>query len=169
MMLEIVGASTYNLIRISDRQIKMHDTTCRHRRLSRQPSVDCNKDTCTGALLSSFLETHPILFECLYDVFEPVMSNSRLCNQIHVIQRNGLEPQTGMSLADHHREYSSTTDDGMREAQRTSRDGSSESLEERKKAKVHLKTKTQQLLMYEEMVTPCPSNMQECRRGVHER
>ncbi|KAL7526020.1 hypothetical protein ACHAWF_001602, partial [Thalassiosira exigua] len=121
-------------------------------RLSKQPSVVDSAFEDKGAPLCSFLKFYPVLFECLYAVFGAMMSNSRLCEQIHGMMRHGLKAQIGMDQADHHRQYSYTTDYGMREERRAIGDGSTASREKRKKAKEHLKTKQQQLLLCDQLL-----------------
>ena len=53
-----------------------------------------------------------------------MMSNSRLCEQIHGMMRHSLNPGIGMDQADHHRQYISTTGFEMCEERRKLCDGS---------------------------------------------
>ena len=105
-----------------------------------------NESTPAGdiAPLTVFEGKYPVLFECLYAVFGAMMSNSRLCEQIHGMMRHSLTPGIGMDQADHQRQYSAMTGFKMREERRLLGDGTSESREKRKKALHHDKTKEQQ-------------------------
>ncbi len=102
--------------------------------------------------LTSFEGKYPILFECLYAVFGAMMSNSRLCEQIHGMMRHGLKKEIGMSQADHHRQYSSGIDYSLREARRSLGDGTTTDKEQQKKAKHHQKTKLQQELLSTQLI-----------------
>ena len=75
------------------------------------------------------------------------MSNSRLCEQIHRMIRHGLNPNIGMDEADHHRQYSSSTNFEMNEARRVLGDASGKSREKQKRAVKHSKTKSQKIMM----------------------
>ena len=63
-----------------------------------------------------FEKIFPLLFESLYSLFGEIMSNSRLCKQIHRMMRHGFDPSIEMDQADHHRQYSSNNDCRMRQA-----------------------------------------------------
>ena len=52
------------------------------------------------APLLKFKHEHPVLFECLHAVFGLMMSNSRLCEQIHGTMRASLQTGTDMDEAD---------------------------------------------------------------------
>ena len=91
--------------------------------------------------LVEFKKKHPVLFECLYAVFWAMMSNSRLCKQIHGMMRHGLNPNIGMDEANHHRQCSSSTNYEMNEARRVLGDASGKSREEQKNAVKRSKTK----------------------------
>ena len=94
--------------------------------------------------LVEFGKKYPVLFESSYAVFGATMSNSRLCELIHGMMRHGLNPNPniGMDEADHHRQYSSSTNLEMNEARRVLGDASEKSREEQKKAVKHSKTKS---------------------------
>jgi len=55
--------------------------------------------------LTQFKQKYPILFECLEAVFGAMMSNSRLCEQVHGMMRHGLRALVGMEQSDHQRAY----------------------------------------------------------------
>ena len=94
-------------------------------------------------VLAIFSNQYKVLFECLYAVFGAMMSNSRLCEQIHGMMRHGLRAQTGMAQADHQRQYSVTTMYDMREERRLLGDGDGTTRESGKKALRHDRTKLQ--------------------------
>ena len=97
--------------------------------------------------LVEFEQNYPVLFESLYSVFGAMMSNSRLCEQIHGMMRHGLNPNIGMDEADHHRQYSSSTNFEMNEARRALGDASGISREKQKRAVKHSNTKSQKVMM----------------------
>ena len=102
--------------------------------------------------LVQFENKHPVLFECLYAVFGAMMSNSRLCEQIHGMMRHGLNPNIGMDEADHHRQYSSSTNFDMNEARRRIGDASGNAREVQKKAVKHSRTKPQKVMLCEQVL-----------------
>ncbi|KAL7548072.1 hypothetical protein ACHAWF_011358 [Thalassiosira exigua] len=102
--------------------------------------------------LAAFAEAYPILFECLYAVFGAMMSNSRLCEQIHGMMRHGLKAGIGMDQADHHRQFSSNIDYGMRQERRDLATEKERHQEDRKKAPMHLKTKPQMQKLGQQLV-----------------
>ena len=59
---------------------------------------DCNAPHKSPLL--TFKELYPVLFEGLQAVFGLMMSNSRLCEQIHGMLRFGLSSSIGMDQAD---------------------------------------------------------------------
>ena len=61
-----------------------------------------------------FRDTYPNLFECFDAVFHLMMSNSRLCEQIHGMMRKLLRLGTGQREADSQRSYSTGTDYEMK-------------------------------------------------------
>lgn len=69
-----------------------------------------------GQSLGHFQITYPVFFECLYSKFGTMMSNSRLCEQVHGMMRHSLNPGIGMDQADHHCQYSTNTGYKMCEA-----------------------------------------------------
>jgi len=60
------------------------------------------------APLLKFKYEYPVLFECLHAVFGLMMSNSRLCEQIHGMMRASLRSGTGMDEADARRSFASS-------------------------------------------------------------
>ena len=121
-------------------------------RLSNAPAWN---DTVTDegvSPLTVFEGEYPLLFECLYAVFGVMMSNSRLCEQIHGMMRHSLKSEIGMDQADHQRQYASQTDHGMREARQLVGDGYGKSRDEQKKARKHQKTKPQQEMLCHQLI-----------------
>ena len=59
------------------------------------------------APLLKFKHEYSVLFECLHAVFGLMMSNSRLCEQIHGKMRATLRSGTGMDEADARRSFAS--------------------------------------------------------------
>ena len=57
------------------------------------------------APLLAFKNEYPVLFECLHATFGLMMSNSRLCEQIHGMMRHGLRYQQGMDHVDAQNTY----------------------------------------------------------------
>ena len=55
-----------------------------------------------------FKVSYKVLFECLNAVFGLMMSNSRLCEQIHGMMRHGLRSQQGMAQVDAQNTYATT-------------------------------------------------------------
>ena len=61
--------------------------------LQRLGKVDIHQDVLAGGKgdpLTAFASDYTVLFECLEAIFGTMMSNSRLCEQIHRIMRHGL-------------------------------------------------------------------------------
>ena len=71
--------------------------------LTKQTCARPVKDDCAPIL--SFKKDYPVLFECLDAVFGLMMSNSRLCEQMHGALRHGLRSQQGMDEVDARRSY----------------------------------------------------------------
>jgi len=71
-----------------------------------------------GASLLIFKSKYSILFECLDAVFGTMMSNSRLCEQIHGMMQHGLRSSVGIQQADHQRMFSTMIDYPMKEERR---------------------------------------------------
>jgi hypothetical protein len=73
-------------------------------RLSRMPgstATDSSSNSSDeGATYLQFTVNYPILFECLHATFGLMMSNSRLCEQIHGMMRAQLRSDIGMDQAD---------------------------------------------------------------------
>ncbi|KAL7498156.1 hypothetical protein ACHAWT_009680, partial [Skeletonema menzelii] len=73
------------------------------KKLSKQSCArPVNGDT---APILTFKEEYPTLFECLEAVFGMMMSNSRLCEQMHGALRYGLRIEQGMDEVDARRDY----------------------------------------------------------------
>ncbi|KAL7554031.1 hypothetical protein ACHAWF_017895, partial [Thalassiosira exigua] len=138
-------------------------------RIGKQPSVINGAFEDKGVSLCSFLKVYPVLFECLYAVFGAMVSNSRLCEQIHAMMQHGLKAQIGMDQADHRRQYSCTTDYGMREERRAISDDSTASREKRKKVKEHLKTKQQQLLLCDQLLSQSRKFAKEVKEELQDK
>ena len=117
-------------------------------RLSKVNTVD---ELNTGALIE-FKIDYPVLFDCLYSVFGTMLSNSRLCEQIHGMMRHGLRYQVGMEQADSQRIYNSGIDHEMKEERRNTNQVASEFRETHKKAAKHSQTKNQQVQLSEQLV-----------------
>ncbi len=73
------------------------------------------------APLLAFKDEYKILFECLHAAFGLMMSNSRLCEQIHGMMRHGLRSQQGMDHVDAQNTYSVRHDYRMRQERIKSR------------------------------------------------
>ena len=105
-----------------------------------------------GAPLNAFQTEYPILFECLDAVFGTMMSNSRLCEQIHGMMRFGLRSAIGMDQADHQRMYNTSTDYEMKEERRKMVSDSDAYRQKNKKAASHSATKQQQQRLSKQLV-----------------
>ena len=119
-------------------------------------SRSTGKRRCDGkAPLLVFKADYPILFECLYAVFGMMMSNSRLCEQIHGMMRHGLRVGTGMDQADAQRCHSTETDYELRQERRDmAMESSSERPTKRRKGGYHhSKTKAQQSKLSEQLLS----------------
>lgn len=102
--------------------------------------------------LAAFKSDFPILFECLEAVFGLMMSNSRLCEQVHGMC-HGLRSSVGMDQADHQRMYMMSTGYSMNEERRVLTTTSTEDCRKRyKKAAKHSATKPQQVKLGEQVV-----------------
>jgi hypothetical protein len=120
-------------------------------RLSKDYTVD-ELQSREGAHLNEFKINYPVLFDCLYSVFGTMLSNSRLCEQIHGMMRHGLRTQVGMEQADAQRIYNSGTDHEMKEERRNMSQLASEHRGKHKKAAKHSQTKNQQVRLSEQLV-----------------
>ena len=76
-------------------------------RLSCETSLQESKEK---APLLDFKSEYKVLFECLYPVFDLMMSNSHLCEQIHGMMRHGPRSGIGMDQADAQQTYATATD-----------------------------------------------------------
>ncbi len=70
------------------------------------------------APLLVFKSKYTVLFECLNAVFGLMVSNSRLCEQIHGMMRRGLHSAHGMDQVDAQQSYSTSTDYEMKRERR---------------------------------------------------
>ena len=105
--------------------------------------------------LASFKTTYPILYECLEAVFGLMMSNSRLCEQIHGMLRHALRDGTGMAEVDSRQGYAVRTDYEMKaERKNLVADGTSPSRNGAKKMKPnkHSDTKIQVQLLSNQLL-----------------
>ena len=106
-----------------------------------------------GAPLNEFKTEYPVLFECLEAVFGTMMSNSRLCEQIHGMMRHGLRSSIGMDQADHQRMYDTGTNYLMKEERRNMMSTDANAFRKKhKKARQHSKTKGQQQRMSRQLI-----------------
>ena len=103
-------------------------------------------DVGEGLGLAQFRKSYPILWECIDAVFGLMMSNSRLCEQIHGMMRKVLRIGTGQDESDKHRAYSTGTDFELKEERRAMQGGAPSGhggKKVAKKAKKHCATKAQ--------------------------
>lgn len=126
-------------------------------RLSKEQGI---RDAMNGAPILAFKSMYPILFECLHATFGMMMSNSRLCEQIHGMMRHGLRDGTGMDEADAQRSYATSTDYNMKEERRrmslrTNGNG------KKMKPEVHCHTKDQQQLLSQQIACRAPQYEQQ--------
>ena len=104
-------------------------------------SSQINVTPASGPPLKRFQSKYPILLECLHSVFGLMMSNSRLCEQVHGMMRHGLRASIGMEQADAQRSYATSIDHEMKQQRRAM---SNDNREKRRKGIDHDKTKLQQ-------------------------
>ncbi|EJK52059.1 hypothetical protein THAOC_28715 [Thalassiosira oceanica] len=105
-------------------------------RLSKVWEVDAMKVD-EGAPLLKFKTEYPVLFDCMYSVFGTMLSNSRLCEQIHGMNRHALRSQLGEEQTDQQRIYSSGIDHQLKEERRNMNESSSRFKSKNKKAAKH--------------------------------
>ncbi|EJK53676.1 hypothetical protein THAOC_26834, partial [Thalassiosira oceanica] len=105
-------------------------------RLSKVSEVDAMKVD-EGAPLLKFKTDYPVLFDCMYSVFGTMLSNSRLCEQIHGMNRHALRSQLGEEQTDQQRIYSSGIDHQLKEERRNMNESSSRFKSKNKKAAKH--------------------------------
>mmetsp|Transcript_5656 Transcript_5656/g.15886 ORF Transcript_5656/g.15886 Transcript_5656/m.15886 type:complete len:972 (+) Transcript_5656:584-3499(+) len=131
-------------------------------RLSREQGPRACKG---GPPLVAFRNTYPILYDCMHATFGLMMSNSRLCEQVHGMMRHGLRAGTGMDEADNHRSYAVGTDHDMKEERRkmvepadtsTSTNRDSPPTKKKKKTERHCHTKEQQHELSRQLVERAP-------------
>ena len=101
--------------------------------------------TAQTAPLLLFKNSYPVLYECLHAVFGLMMSNSRLCEQIHGMMRHGLRKGTGQDKSDAQRSYATSIAYEMRQQRRdnVSKLKSDDRPKKRFKSTKHNKTKCQ--------------------------
>ena len=102
-----------------------------------------------------FKDDFPVLFECLHAVFGLMMSNSRLCEQIHGMMRHSLKSSgPGMDQIDATLFYATGTDYVMRRERRDLLSGRQEGQPPKKKLKSldHNKTKPQIVMLSEQLL-----------------
>ena len=94
-----------------------------------------------------------MLFECLYAVFGLMMSNSRLCEQIHGMMRHGLRSGIGMDQADAQQTYATATDfEFKNERRQMVLNALPEPPTKKRKSVEHNKTKLQQQKLSDQLV-----------------
>ena len=71
-----------------------------------------------GSVFTFFIRTYPVLCEGLESVFGMMMSNSRLCEQIHGMMCFGLSSTIGMDQSDAIQTYATGTDFDMKRERR---------------------------------------------------
>lgn len=76
------------------------------------------RESANESPLVSFKAACPVLYECLESVFGLMMSNSRLCEQIHGMLRHALRDGTGMDEVDDRQSYSVGPNYNMRQERR---------------------------------------------------
>ena len=102
-----------------------------------------------------FKDDFPVLFECLHAVFGLMMSNSRLCEQIHGMMRHSLKSSgPGMDQIDATLFYATGTDYVMKRESRDLLSGRQEGQPPKKKLKSldHNKTKPQIVMLSEQLL-----------------
>ncbi len=120
-----------------------------------------------GAPLIEFKTNYPVLYDCLYSVFGTMLSNSRLCEQVHGMMRHSLRKEIGMTQADHQRIYNSGIDHEMKEARRMLATNANIFRNKHKKAAVHSRTK-EQLVFLSKQVTERADAMQRSYQNLNE-
>ena len=117
------------------------------------------------APLLLFLKSYPTLFECLHAVFGLMMSNSRLCEQVHGMMRQRLRKDIGMDQADAQMGYLTRDSYELREKRRnqSSTESNEPSAKRRKKARDHNKTLKQVLMIGEQLDEKLTSWMAEAK------
>ncbi len=117
-----------------------------------------------GAPLIEFKTNYPVLYYCLYSVFGTMLSNSRLCEQVHGMMRHGLRKEIGMDQADHQRVYNSGIDHEMKEARRMLATNVNIFRNKHKKAAEHSRTK-EQLVFLSKQVSEQADAMQKSMKN----
>ena len=93
-----------------------------------------------------------MLFEFLYAVYGLMMSNNRLCEQIHSMMRHGLQGGTEMDQVDAQQSDSIGTDFGMKDERRRMVLDTLPPSAKRHKSVEHNKTKKQQQELSKQLV-----------------
>lgn len=123
------------------------------KKLSKQYHVrPLNGDT---APLLTFKEEYPILFESLEAVFGMMMSNSRLCEQMHGALRHGLRDEQGMDEVDARRDYEVVYGYMFKQGRRE-KDLSSREAKRQKVSNTHNNTKDQLTMISEQLTEYLP-------------
>eukprot|EP00956_Cyclotella_meneghiniana_P026852 scaffold59070_cov82-Cyclotella_meneghiniana.AAC.2 len=122
------------------------------------------------APLLLFLKSYPTLFECLHAVFGLMMSNSRLCEQVHGMMRQRLRKDIGMDQADAQMGYLTRDSYELREERRnqSSTESNEPPAKRRKKARDHNKTLLQVLMIGEQLDEKLTSWMAEAKALLSE-
>ena len=94
-----------------------------------------------GVSLNKFKSEYPVLFDCLYFVFGAMLSNSRLCEQIHRMIYHALWSQIEMDQSDDQRIYNSGISHEMKEERRNMGQVASEHRDKKKKPAKYSRTK----------------------------
>ena len=103
----------------------------------------------TGAIIKKnpplihFQQMYPVLFECLHAVFGLMMSNSRLCEQLHGVMQHNLRSGTGMDEVDARQTYCTGRRYEMRQERRNMVSSSTERPTKKFCGVKHSKTKEQ--------------------------
>ena len=121
----------------------------------RKLSKEAGPCTCDESPLEAFRVQCPVLYDCLHAVFGMMMSNSRLCEQVHGMMRQTLRAGTGMDEADAHRTFTTSIDYVMKEERRrlVTNGQEKEKAAKRTRAEEHSSTKTQLHMLSEQLVT----------------
>jgi len=145
------------------------DRPCVVRDLQRLSSETKSRLSKKKAHLLLFKETYPILFECLEAVFGMMMSNSRLCVQIHGIMRFGLARSIGMDQTDAIQTYATSRDFEMKYERRCMALDAMEDCPHKKfQAVKYNQTKTQFHRMSEHMLEGCESFVEDSNKLLAE-
>ena len=104
-----------------------------------------------GAPFSQFKTKYPKLFDCLYSVFGNMLSNSRLCEQIHGMMWHALRKEIGIDEVDQQRIYMSGIAHKMNEERQNMISATIEHRDKHKTAVKHSRIKDQLLRLSEQL------------------